>query len=103
MRITSKGQVTIPKHIREKLGVKPGDDIGFREDGPSIILENSYARAGLTQQGESWGDYMIRTLAEFGRKHLIKDELSHQSTDEIMEDLRGYSQDANDPGFQRRS
>jgi AbrB family looped-hinge helix DNA binding protein len=31
MRITSKGQVTIPKAIREKLGVKPGDEVEFVE------------------------------------------------------------------------
>jgi antitoxin PrlF len=41
MRITSKGQVTIPKHIREKLGVKPGDDIGFREEGQALIVEKA--------------------------------------------------------------
>jgi AbrB family looped-hinge helix DNA binding protein len=33
-RITSKGQVTIPKEIRERLGVEPGDALDFRiEDG----------------------------------------------------------------------
>lgn len=28
-RITSKGQVTIPKNIRQVLGVKPGDRVAF--------------------------------------------------------------------------
>lgn len=28
-RITSKGQVTIPKNIRQVLGVKPGDHVEF--------------------------------------------------------------------------
>ena len=28
-RMTSKGQVTIPKNIREALGVKPGDQVEF--------------------------------------------------------------------------
>ena len=28
-RITSKGQVTIPKNIRQVLGVKPGDRVEF--------------------------------------------------------------------------
>ena len=28
-RMTSKGQVTIPKNIREVLGVKPGDQVEF--------------------------------------------------------------------------
>jgi antitoxin PrlF len=30
-RVTSKGQVTIPKAVREKLGVRAGEDIGFEE------------------------------------------------------------------------
>lgn len=30
-RVTSKGQVTIPKDIRERLGVHAGEDIGFEE------------------------------------------------------------------------
>ena len=28
-RMTSKGQVTIPKNIRQALGVKPGDHVEF--------------------------------------------------------------------------
>lgn len=38
--ITSKGQITLPKQIRERLGVKTGDRIAFRErsDG-SIMVE----------------------------------------------------------------
>jgi AbrB family looped-hinge helix DNA binding protein len=27
MRMTSKGQVTIPKHVRESAGIKPGVDL----------------------------------------------------------------------------
>lgn len=29
-RVTSKGQVTIPRAIREALGIKPGDRVRFR-------------------------------------------------------------------------
>ena len=31
-KITSKGQVTIPKGVRERLGLRPGDEIEFVED-----------------------------------------------------------------------
>lgn len=31
-KITSKGQVTIPKDVRERLGLRPGDEIEFVED-----------------------------------------------------------------------
>ena len=29
-KVTSKGQVTIPKRVRDVLGIKPGDEIEFR-------------------------------------------------------------------------
>ena len=32
MRVTTKGQVTIPQHIREKLGVTPATDIEFIDE-----------------------------------------------------------------------
>lgn len=30
-RVTTKGQVTIPKEIRDALGIEPGDEIDFEE------------------------------------------------------------------------
>lgn len=37
--LTIKGQVTIPKPVRERLGVKPGDKIAFElgEDGRVVV------------------------------------------------------------------
>ncbi|PID77846.1 MAG: hypothetical protein CSB21_03295 [Deltaproteobacteria bacterium] len=35
MRVTSKGQVTIPRNIRETLGIIPQSDIEFQEDNGS--------------------------------------------------------------------
>jgi antitoxin PrlF len=32
-RITSKGQITMPKEVRDRLGLKPGDAVEFIEDG----------------------------------------------------------------------
>jgi antitoxin PrlF len=33
-KITSKGQVTVPKQVRERLGLQPGDELEFiEEDG----------------------------------------------------------------------
>ena len=33
MRVTQKGQVTIPKPIRDKLGIKPGSEVDFVDEG----------------------------------------------------------------------
>ncbi len=37
-RITSKGQVTIPKDIRIALGLKAGDRVTFVPDGDRVLL-----------------------------------------------------------------
>ncbi len=99
MRITSKGQVTIPKEVRDKLGLVPGDEVGFREDGDVYIIEKAAAPAGETP-----GERMVRLLVEFGQRMRREGKIvdPDMTTDEYMELIRGYSEDANDPGFQRR-
>ena len=39
VRVTSKGQVTIPKPVRDRLGIKTGSEIEFevREDGRALL------------------------------------------------------------------
>jgi AbrB family looped-hinge helix DNA binding protein len=39
MRITSKGQVTIPAAIREKAGLLPATDVEFQLAGKRVILK----------------------------------------------------------------
>ena len=31
-KVTAKGQITIPKHVREKLNLRPGDKVRFEMD-----------------------------------------------------------------------
>jgi len=38
MRVTTKGQVTIPQHIREKLGIVPATDIEFLEEKDRVYI-----------------------------------------------------------------
>ena len=38
MRITTKGQVTIPQAIREMLGLMPSTDVIFVEEGGKVYL-----------------------------------------------------------------
>lgn len=32
MRVTSKGQVTIPQNVRQRLGITPGSEVDFQLD-----------------------------------------------------------------------
>ncbi len=38
MRITSKGQVTIPVHIRERAGLLPDTEVDFEFDGKVVQI-----------------------------------------------------------------
>ncbi len=38
MRVTTKGQVTIPRHVRERLGIVPQVDIDFREENGKFYI-----------------------------------------------------------------
>ncbi len=38
MRVTTKGQVTIPQPIREKLGIKPYTEVSFIEEKGRVYL-----------------------------------------------------------------
>jgi antitoxin PrlF len=45
MRVTQKGQVTIPREVRRALGIKPGSDVEFELDAHGARLRVDRARA----------------------------------------------------------
>lgn len=53
-KVMSKGQVTIPKNIREALGVETGDRVTFIKEDDQIIVMNSavYAMKKFQKQME---------------------------------------------------
>lgn len=38
MRVTSKGQVTIPQNVRLRLGIEAGSEVDFEVDGDAVRL-----------------------------------------------------------------
>jgi AbrB family looped-hinge helix DNA binding protein len=84
MRVTSKGQVTIPKEVRERLGIQPGSDVGFAEEGGKVVLVNED-----NSKNETPGERMVRLMVEFGDRMRREGKLSGMTTDEIMEMNRG--------------
>lgn len=40
-KITTKGQITIPIHIRKRLNLKDGDKVIFLEENGRVVMENS--------------------------------------------------------------
>jgi AbrB family looped-hinge helix DNA binding protein len=51
--LTSKGQVTIPKKIRDTLGLEPGSEVDFDVDAHGhIIIRKAGARAFRRSRGQ---------------------------------------------------
>jgi len=44
MRITSKGQVTIPQEIREQVGLLPYSEVEFEVDGDAVRIRKARSR-----------------------------------------------------------
>lgn len=40
-RMTSKGQVTVPKAVRDALGLKEGDQVVFRVEGDRAVVRRT--------------------------------------------------------------
>lgn len=55
-KIMSKGQVTIPKDVREVLGVKSGDRVTFVVEGNVVRIVNSAVYAMQMLQNEMAGE-----------------------------------------------
>jgi AbrB family looped-hinge helix DNA binding protein len=55
VRVTSKGQVTIPVEIRERLGLLPGTEVEFHVDGDAARLTRV---KGATGRGRTIVDRM---------------------------------------------
>lgn len=76
MRITSKGQVTIPAHIREKAGMLPNTEVEFELDGQVVKLVKARSR-----KQPSRGEALVR--------HMRGRATVKMTTDEIMALTRG--------------
>ncbi len=67
--VSEKGQVTIPKPLRESLGIRPGEVLQFTEEHGRLVAEKVRPRDPL--------DEVYGLLADGTR------------TDELIDDLRG--------------
>lgn len=77
MKITSKGQVTIPIEIRSRAGLLPGTEVRFSLRGDTVILKKGKRRPGAGGRG-------ARLIEAMRGRGTVK-----MTTDEIMALTRG--------------
>jgi len=70
-KVTSKGQVTIPKDVRERLGLRTGDEIEFVDDRQGFRVQKRVAESPFRKY----------------RGHLK--HLAGRDPDELVESARG--------------
>lgn len=78
MRVTSKGQVTIPKSIRRRHGIRAGSEVEFVEKGKDVVVRRQPGPA--VGERSDFAEHLDRTtgVVEIG-----------MSTDDFMRLLRG--------------
>ncbi len=75
--VGERGQVTIPKHLRDRLGIKPGEQVEFSEGDNGLVLRKS--------------DQMVRIRRVYGSLQLPR------SVDELIEEMRGPAEFPQEP------
>lgn len=71
-RMTKKGQVTIPKRIREKIGIGPGSEVEFAIESGKCVLKKKFSEFPF----DRWTGYLKKK----------------KSTKQIIDKLRGKTE-----------
>lgn len=64
MRVTSKGQVTIPQGVRQRLGIRPGSEVDFEVDDDGVRLVRRSAGRGKALVAHMRGRRLSMTTDE---------------------------------------
>ncbi|WP_105400239.1 MULTISPECIES: AbrB/MazE/SpoVT family DNA-binding domain-containing protein [Neorhizobium] len=83
MRVTEKGQVTIPKEIRDRLKIGPGSEVDFVADdrGARLVVVSN----GENQSTDDFASWIKSRSGTF--------DTGGMTADEFMEFLRGPRDD----------
>jgi AbrB family looped-hinge helix DNA binding protein len=69
-RITQKGQVTIPKALREEYGLEPGDELRWEESDDGITVR--------------------KATQDAGRGLLVDDDTDKETREEMADEMEDY-------------
>jgi len=70
-RLTSKGQITLPKKVRDRMGIAEGEDVYFTEEDGVFHLRKAVPKSPF----DRWVGFLKKKDGE--------------KTDDIIEEMRG--------------
>ncbi len=71
MRVTQKGQVTIPLQVRRALGIQPGSDVDFEldEHGARLLVDSDRAAEEISRmRGAGEGEMSTEEILALTRR-----------------------------------
>ena len=71
--VSSRGQVALPKAVREQLGLGEGTSLTVRVEGDEVILRKAPAGSWREWEGRFKGSDLLGDLARSRRKELTRD------------------------------
>ena len=75
MKIGERGQVTVPKRLRERFGLAPGEKVEFQVVNDQIVLKKAARKLNL----DKWKGYCRDSFTDLG----------YEGVDDFIEDVRG--------------
>jgi len=63
-KVGERGQITIPKEIRERLGISHGDEVTVQEKDGKLVIEASVTREDLAEGYRQRSDKMEEVAEE---------------------------------------
>jgi antitoxin PrlF len=69
MRVTEKGQVTIPKDLRDALGIGAGSEIEFTREGSTLVVRK------VSSERANRGQSLVERLRGRGDVKMTTDEI----------------------------
>ena len=72
-RVSSRGQLALPKEVRDQLGLDEGTSVTVRVEGDEVILRKAVAGNWREWEGRFKGSDLLADLARNRRKELRHD------------------------------
>lgn len=90
-KVGTKGQVVIPKAIRDEIGIEPGDEVAFEADGKEVRIhrladQRDQRRKGIEALRGAWADIPGLSTKDLEAERRAERELEARKAQKLLGD-----------------